>query len=108
MSIDPTAIIDWTDGELAAARTAVIAEQERRIMLRSLPAQIADFLGVYQRAAGIHLEAGAAWVPPTGYLDTYLADTVVSHNGMTWVALRSGVTTEPGAAPADWALVPED
>lgn len=108
MGLDESTIAEWSDSELTAARTAVIAEQERRIMLRSLPAQIADFLGVYQRAAGVHAEPGAEWTPPTGYLDAYLADAVVLHNGARWVALRNGVTAEPGVAPADWGPAPED
>jgi hypothetical protein len=108
MNLDTDQIRTWPDDVLAQTRSAIMAEQERRLMIRTLPGQVADFIAIYQRAAGIHATPGEEWTRPDGYLDAYAADVEVTHDGRAWISLRSGVTSEPGVAAEDWAELLEN
>src|SRR5699024_6513388 len=97
-------IEDATDAELEQYRRAIVAEQNRRRTLSSVPDQM-DKLVRDMLAASGQVEGGE-WVQPTDATNAYPKDWTVTHDGKTWVSLTPANVWEPGVS--GWREVVEE
>ena len=97
-------IEDATDAELEQYRRAIVAEQNRRRTLSSVPDQM-DKLVRDMLAASGQVEGGE-WVQPTDATNAYPKDWTVTHDGKTWVSLTPVNVWEPGVS--GWREVVEE
>jgi hypothetical protein len=93
MSVDVTLL---TDLELADLQTAVHQERGRRQTKATAARELRKINRAYLDADG--RQSGDAWVQPTGAHDAYPNGWIVTHNGLTWVALHDGAAHEPGVS----------
>lgn len=97
-------LADLTDTELDDLRQAVLAEQERRANLATLPEQIQAMARAYLSAEGT--VPGDEWRQPAGAHDAYPAGWVVTHEGRTWQSLTPANVWRPGGS--SWREVADD
>ena len=97
-------IEDATDAELEQYRRAIVAEQNRRRTLSSVPDQM-DKLVRDMLAASGQVEGGE-WVQPTDATNAYPKDWTVTHDGKTWVSLTPANVFKPGVS--GWREVVEE
>ena len=97
-------IEDATDAELEQYRRAIVAEQNRRRTLSSVPDQM-DKLVRDMLAASGQVEGGE-WVQPTDATNAYPKDWTVTHDGKTWVSLTPANVWQPGVS--GWREVVEE
>lgn len=93
MTID---VVPLSDDELATLRVAVVAEQERRLLVAGASQRISQINQECMVAQGV--TEGAGWVQPTDASNAYPAGWKVSYNGQTWLSLIPSNTTKPGDA----------
>ena len=97
-------IEDATDAELEQYRRAIVAEQNRRRTLSSVPDQM-DKLVRDMLAASGQVEGGE-WVQPTDATNAYPKDWTVTHDGKTWISLTPANVWQPGVS--GWREVVEE
>lgn len=86
----------WDDATLDALRVAVLTEQERRYLVRTLPEQVEQQAVDYQRAIG--RKDGDEWAQPVGAHDAFRMGAVVTHKGKTWESTTPNNVWEPGVS----------
>lgn len=86
----------YTDHQLQTLRRDIARELDRRRTIASADTTVAETIRSYQDALG--RTDGDPWTQPTGYLDAYLKDAVVTHDGAEWESLLDGNTLEPGVS----------
>lgn len=86
----------YSDEQLEELRLAVVIEQERRYTLANAEIQMNLLNERYVNAIG--RQDGDEWVQPSGAHDAYRVDSVVRHNGKTWVSTTPANVWEPGVS----------
>ena len=89
----PDDITALTDDELDTLARAVMAEQERRSIIRESEEKIAEVVDAYQRA--IDRRDGDEWGQPTHALDAYKLDALVERDGRWFRSLHAANVWDP-------------
>lgn len=97
-----TDLTDYTEEDLEQLRVKVVAEQNRRWTISTVPDQMDRLVRDLLAASG-QVEGGE-WVEPTGYENAYPPGWKVTHNGNEWTSLYAGNILEPGVS--GWKMTP--
>lgn len=89
-----TDLTDYTDEDLEQLRVKVVAEQNRRWTISSVPDQMDKLVRDLLAASG--QVVGGVWVQPTSAMDAYPEGWTVEHDGKQWVSLTPANVWIPG------------
>lgn len=85
-----------TDEELSEHLAAAYTEERRRQVIARAESESEKLAADWSKAVG--RSQGDEWSQPQGSYDAYLKDSVVSHNGKSWVSLTPANVWEPGVS----------